>query len=71
MFAGFVREMPPIGVCFDSYFKRKRDAEDVCRINDPHRLPLLIAISKGRAAQRKFMRTTNPIGVLLLIAQGC
>jgi len=28
----------------------------------------LIAISKGRAAQRKFMRETNPIGVPFLIA---
>ena len=41
------------------------------RETNPIGVPFLIAISKGRAAQRKFMRTTNPIGVLLLIAQGC
>ena len=47
MFAEFVRETKPIGTStFDSHFKRKSDAKDVCRL-------------------------TNPIGVLLLIAQGC
>ena len=29
------------------------------------------SLSKGRAAQRIFAELTNPIGVLLLIAQGC
>ena len=53
-----------------SLVKRKSGAKDVCRIDEPHSLPLLIAISKGRAAQRKIMRGTKPIGVLLLIAQG-
>ena len=46
-------------------------AESFCRIceeDEPHRLLLLIAISKGSGTQRKFMRETNPIGVLLLIA---
>ena len=53
-----------------SLVKRKSGAKDVCRIDEPHSLPLLIAISKGRAAQRKIMGGTKPIGVLLLIAQG-
>ena len=117
----------PSPSAFDSHFKRRGSAKEVCRIDEPHRLLFLIAISKGRVgakevherdephrgsafdspglpndsagypgliycvehnavgvalflisslsigkvAQRMFAELTNPIGVLLLIAQGC
>ena len=51
--------------------KGRVGAKEVHERDEPHRLPFLIAISKGRVAQRMFAELTNPIGVLLLIAQGC
>ena len=43
-------------------------AEDVCRIDDPHRVLLLIAISKGRAGAEDVCRIDEPHSLPLLIA---
>ena len=48
-------------------------AEDVCRISEedePHRLLLLIAISKGRVGAKEVHERDEPHRLPLLIAQG-
>ena len=48
--------------------ERGAPAEDVCRIDEPHRLPLLIAISKGRVGAKEVHERDEPHRLLLLIA---
>ena len=43
-----------------SLVKRKSGAKDVCRIDEPHSLPLLIAISKGRVGAKEVYERDEP-----------
>ena len=50
----------PSPSAFDSHFKRRGSAKEVCRIDEPHRLLFLIAISKGRVGAKEVHERDEP-----------
>ena len=50
----------PSPSAFDSYFKRKIGAKDVCKLTNPIGVPFLIAISKGRVGAKEVHERDEP-----------
>ena len=51
---------PHRGSVFDSHFKRKIGAKDVCKLTNPIGVPFLIAISKGRVGAKEVHERDEP-----------